>query len=48
MSNVNSLTSIYAKAVKPVDETEAENASFFKSKFNLEVTKIDEKLPNIY
>ena len=43
LNNLNNITSTYTKPTKP-----SQNASFLKSEFNLKVTKINKKLPNIY
>ena len=47
LSNVSNITSTCTKATKTVDKIVPENTSFLKDKFNLEVTDINEKLPNI-
>ena len=54
LNNVNNVTSSYRKPTKPLDEippkTEkiSEKTAFLKNKFNIDVTEINEKLPNIY
>ena len=48
LNNVNNTISGYTKATKPVDKTIPENASFFKNRFNLEVTEINQKFWNSY
>ena len=47
LSNVSKITSICTKATKTVDKIVPENISFLKDKVNLEVTNVNEKLPNI-
>ena len=46
--NVNSTTSTHIKATKPVDKNASDITSFLKEKYNLEVTSINKKPPNIY
>ena len=48
LSNVSNITSICTKATKTVDKIVPENTSFLKNKVNLEVTDVNEKLPNIF
>ena len=47
LSNVNNIASTYTKATKTVDKVVLENISFLKDKFDVEVTNINEELPNI-
>lgn len=39
---------IYTKATKPVDKIVAENTSFLKCRFDIEVTEINKMFPNMY
>ena len=41
-------TSTYGNITKPIDKIVSDNSKFLKSKFNLEVTETNRKLPNIY
>ena len=48
LDDVNNINVTYVKATKTVDKIVLENKSFLKNKFDLEVTEINKKLPNVY
>lgn len=48
LNHVNNINPEYPKATKPVGKIVPKNRSFLKNKFNLEVTDVNERLPNAY
>ena len=48
LNHVNNINPGYPKTTKPVGKIVSKNRSFLKNKFNLEVTDVNEKLPNVY